>query len=61
MPWQIWPQFVYRKGVSAAEVIEILELLRNYCYQDTKDDLLSGAKGMKERKWRVLRREQGSL
>lgn len=37
---QIWPQFVYRKGVAAAKVIEILELLRNYRYRDTKDDLL---------------------
>lgn len=38
---QIWPHFVYHKGVSAAEVINIMHLLKNYRYRETKDDLLN--------------------
>ncbi len=37
---QIWPKFIYRKDVSSGQVIEILCLLRDYRYRDTKDDLL---------------------
>lgn len=37
---QIWTHFVYHKGVSASEVIDIMHLLKNYCHRDTKDDLL---------------------
>jgi len=38
---QIWPHFVYHRGVSEAEVIDIMYLLKNYRHRETKDDLLN--------------------